>query len=119
MTYETNTRPEVHAGDTITIGNHNGYHETIIVGSATIIDHGRNNTLHVHQAETNDIYDITDERDGWTLEQVDCPHPPAMQFPGGLPMKHQCLRCAWADWLTFPEVETTPPSPPSYSQPQA
>lgn len=119
MTYTTNTRPEVHAGDTITIGNRNGYHETIIVGSATVIDHGRNNTLHVHQAETNDIYDITDDREGWTLEQVDCPHPPAMQFPDGLPMKHQCLRCAWADWLTFPEVETTPPSPPSYNQPQA
>lgn len=32
MTYTTNTRPEVHAGDTITIGNRNGYHETIIVG---------------------------------------------------------------------------------------
>ena len=116
VTYTTNTRPDVHTGDTITIGNPHGYHETIKVGSATTVDTKDGTILHVHQAETGDIYEIgAHQTDGWHLEHVECPHPAAMRFPDCLPHKNQCMRCAWADWLTFPDVEPAPqPAPPAY-----
>lgn len=118
MTYLTNTRPEVHQGDTLTIRNRTtGYRETIEAGDVALIGHGDGLVLHVHQAVTNDIYDIDDDPEGWMLERVECPHPKTLLFSDAQAESQGCARCAWADWLTFPAVESGEPRFPEARQP--
>lgn len=74
MTYTTNTRPAVHRGDVITIKDAtSGYHETITVGTAAIIDDHGHVALHVHQAETGHL---RDRRPQGRVDARTCRMPP-------------------------------------------
>lgn len=79
---------------------------TIRVDTVTVFTDG---TIHVHERGSNDIYEFPcDGSDGWRIVRVLHEDDP-LTFPpfADSATRDEWLRCAWAQNLVFPTIEST------------